>query len=181
MEHSLLKMSHKSSSGFLSHEMRNAVGWLAKGWDSQTGWNSCLAAESDSFPYHTTSWQLWFQGSFPVLCVSCVWSCSRLFGVSLIFVFFFNKCRIFNTSTVICRQSQTVWNMIWKRYDSVRFHLLIIRCHSLITWFSVVMTPVLSLIVHLTSLGVSSCYSVTPQPSLLCTMTLCCLRYSWRL
>lgn len=52
MDHSLLQ---KSSIDYpvanLSHEVRNAVGLLAIGWDRQI---ETVSSESDSFPYYAT-------------------------------------------------------------------------------------------------------------------------------
>lgn len=82
-------MVHKScinpSVTSLSLDERNVAELLATGWDRHTGWNGCLTAESKSFPREATSQQLWVHVSHPVLCVFCVWSCSQLYGVSIIF------------------------------------------------------------------------------------------------
>lgn len=74
---------------------------LQGGTDRPTGWNSSQRSQ-ESFPYHTKSLQLWLPGSCPVLCVYCVWSCSHLYGVSFILVFFPQVCDI----SVMGRRSQ---------------------------------------------------------------------------
>lgn len=82
-------MVHKScinpSVTSLSLDERNVAELLATGWDRHTGWNGCLTAESKSFPREATSQKLWVHVSCPVLCVFCVWPCSQLYGVSIIF------------------------------------------------------------------------------------------------